>query len=112
MFFHRNVGAVLKLGVCYCNRASTATSTAWPHHTALQRAPHRTSARERLPLASLVGGTKPPDMSIPSHGRHANDCRGISHPSFSSFSRRNFTRGPVKGGRRTIAARDDAHASV
>ena len=73
----------------------------WPHHTASQRAsrrtaPHCTSARERLPLAHLVGGTNPPDMSIPSHGRHANDCRGISHPSFSSFSRRNFTRGPVK----------------
>lgn len=54
-----------------------------------------TSAREGFPSASLVGGMKPPEMSIPSHGRHVNIPVGISHPSFSSFSRMNFTLGPV-----------------
>lgn len=47
--FHRNVGAVLKLGVCYCNRASTATSTAWPHYTAPHPNAHRTAPRRTAP---------------------------------------------------------------
>lgn len=54
-----------------------------------------TSARESFPFTFLVGGMKPPEMSIPSHGRHVNIPVGISHPSFSSFSLMNFTFGPV-----------------